>query len=85
MLIKFEADESLVAQVKALTGQAVGSKAFHAAASEALSMLEQIMQLKQQVADLRATVQTQRRVIEAARSSAAQLLEVAGQADIFSS
>lgn len=83
MLIKFDADESLVAQVKALTGQATGSKAFAAAAVEALAMLEQIANLRRQVEDLRSTVQVQRRTIEAARSAAAQLLEVAGQGDLL--
>ncbi|MNZ80978.1 hypothetical protein D3C78_996330 [compost metagenome] len=83
MLIKFDADDALVSQIKALTGQAVGSKAFHAAACQSLEMLDDIRGLRAQVAQLRETVAVQRRTIEAARSAAAQLLEAADQPDLL--
>ncbi|TBW03702.1 hypothetical protein E0E52_14525 [Azotobacter chroococcum] len=84
MLVKLhDVDDSLVAKVKALTGQATASKAFQFAAVDALQMVDEIRDLRRQVDDLRTTVEVQRQTLEAARSSASKLLEVVAQEDIF--
>lgn len=83
MLIKFDADQVLVDQLKAFTGQAVGSKAFHIAARDALELSDQLRDLRRQLESARETIRVQRRSLEAARSAAVQLLEVAGQPDLL--
>lgn len=83
MLIKFDADQVLVDQLKAFTGQAVGSKAFHIAARDALELSDQLRDMRRQLESARETIRVQRRTLDAARSAAAQLLEATGQGELL--
>lgn len=83
MLIKFDADQTLVDQLKTFTGQAVGSKAFHLAACDALELSDQVRELRRQLEAARETIRVQRQTIDCARSAAIQLIWATGQGDLI--
>ncbi len=83
MLVKFEADQTFADRIKTLTGQAVASKAFYSAASDALELVEEVRDLRRQLADAHRQIQVQKQVIERARDSAAALLDHVAQGDLL--
>lgn len=83
MLIKFDADESLVDQLKMQYGQKVASKAFSAAAEDAPRLSALVRGLNRDVEDRDREIAVLRQTLERARSSAAQLLEACGQGDLL--
>lgn len=83
MLIKFEASDDDVNLMKAFTGQAVGSKAFHRAALDALELSKELRDLRSQLSQAQRTIAVQRQTLESARSAAALLLEKVGQGDLI--
>lgn len=83
MLIKFDADDVLVDQLKAHYGQKVASKAFSLAAADAPKLSAQIRGLKRDVEDRDREIAVLRQTLERARSAAALLLEACGQGDLI--
>lgn len=83
VLIKFEADQATVDYLKVFTGQATASKAFLSAAQSAVELSAEVRQLRAELERVTETLAVQSRVIDQARSSAAQLLEHCAQSDLF--
>lgn len=83
MLIKFHADDELAERIKAMYGQRVASKAFLMAAAEAPDLYCKADELSDLVEAQKYEIQRLKRVIEQARSAAAQLLERTGQSDLL--
>lgn len=83
MLIKFDAEESLVDQLKIQYGQKVASKAFAMAAADAPKLSSLVRCLKRDVEDRDRQIAVLQQTIERARSAAALLLESCGQGDLL--
>lgn len=83
MLIKFEADDGLAEALKSHYGQRVASKAFSAAAADALGLARSNQELYDVIDAQRIEIRRLRHIIEQARASAAQLLEKTGQGDLL--
>lgn len=83
MLIKFEADDGLAEALKAHYGQRVASKAFSAAADDALGLARSNQELHDVIDSQRIEIRRLQDIIERARSAAAQLLEKTSQGDLL--
>ena len=83
MLIKFHADDELAERIKAMYDQRVASKAFLMAAADAPQLYARVDELADLVEAQKYEIQRLKRVIEQARSAAAQLLERTGQSDLL--
>lgn len=83
MLIKFDAEEALVDQLKIQYGQKVASKAFAMAAADAPKLSSLVRCLKRDVEDRDRQIAVLQQTIERARSAAALLLESCGQGDLL--
>lgn len=82
MLIKIiDADPDFVEALKTSTGTATGSKAYAQAAASYSSLSQQVMQSLIDKGKLLNRIDHLERVIEDARSAAAQLLERTGQSE----
>ena len=74
MLVKFDASDSFANQVKAMTGRATASKAFEKAAEDYLQLVEQVKQLKAQIAKLEATNAMQHDLMTHAKNAAQEFI-----------
>ena len=83
MLIKFDAEDALVDQLKIQYGQKVASKAFAMAAADAPKLSSLVRCLKRDVEDRDRQIAVLQQTIERARSAAALLLESCGQGDLL--
>ena len=83
MLIKFDADQALVDQLKIQYGQNVASKAFAMAAADAPKLSSLVRCLTRDVEDRDRQIAVLQQTIERARSAAALLLESCGQGDLL--
>lgn len=84
MLIKFQADDELVSQLKKALGQSTGSKAVAEAATTYLDQLNMIARLEREIGTLRERCRVQQQVIDRARESASALLDHVAQGDLLS-
>lgn len=73
----------LIRQIKLLTGKGTASQAFIAAAHRAISLDDQVADLREELRKERERVQVLQRVLADAHSAAVQLAEIAGQVDMF--
>lgn len=83
MLIKFQADDSYIEQLKEVTGQRVGSKAVATAYLSYMDQLNMIARLEREVGQLKERCRVQQQVIDRARDSAASLLDHVAQGDLL--
>lgn len=73
----------LIRQIKLLTGKGTASQAFIAAAHRAVSLNDQVADLREELRRERERVQVLQCVLADAHSAAVQLAEIAGQGDMF--
>lgn len=83
-LVKFEVPEVEADVMRMHYGQKVASKAYAMAAAEAIPLYRQTQELQHVIDAQLLEIRRLQGVIERARSSAAQLLEVTGQGDMLS-
>jgi len=83
MLIKFDAEQPMVDILKMHTGQRVASKAYKIAAEDVPGLVEEVRQLRRQIADLRQVVAVQKQTIDRAADSARALLDHVAQGDLL--
>jgi hypothetical protein len=83
MLVKFDAEDEFVENLKSITGHNTASKAYQVAAATYVHQIETIGHLQSLVAKLREDVRVQRQIISSARDAAALLVEHTGQSDLF--
>ncbi|MFI8980366.1 hypothetical protein [Ectopseudomonas khazarica] len=76
-------ETDLIRQIKLLTGKGTASQAFIAAAHRAISLDDQVTDLREELRKERERVQVLQRVLADAHSAAVQLAEIAGQGDMF--
>ena len=76
-------DDDEAETLMAYTGQRVASKAFYFAAVAAPALSSDLKDAREEIQRLRRIIARQQQVLENARQSAALLLEVAGQGDLF--
>ena len=76
-------ETDLIRQIKLLTGKGTASQAFIAAAYRAISLDDQVADLREELRKERERVQVLQRVLADAHSAAVQLAEIAGQGDMF--
>lgn len=76
-------ETDLIRQIKLLTGKGTASQAFIAAAHRAISLSDQVADLREELRKERERVHVLQRVLADAHSAAVQLAEIAGQGDMF--
>lgn len=80
-----DVDEDLVRQAKLATGRGTGSQAFIAGIELMISQRDRIDAMEEEIRSLRMTVGVYQGVLADAHKAAAQLVEIAGQKDLFQS
>ena len=80
-----DVDEDLVRQAKLATGRGTGSQAFIAGIELMIRQRDRIEAMEEEIRSLRMTVGVYQSVLEDARKAAVQLVEIAGQKDLFQS
>lgn len=76
-------ETDLIRQIKLLTGKGTASQAFIAAAHRAISLEDQVEDMREQMRGLREQIAVYQRTLREAHAAAVQLAEVAGQGDMF--
>jgi len=83
MLIKFEVEPGFADLLRVHYGQKTASKAFAAAASDAIPLYRQTQELRDVIEMQRLEIRRLQLIIEQARSAAALLLEKTSQGDLL--
>ena len=76
-------ETDLIRQIKLLTGKGTASQAFIAAAHRAISLQDQVQDMRDEIRRLEETVAVYRQTLMEAHTAAVRLAEVAGQGDLL--